>query len=72
MYLKSEGCASNLFDPMRAYTFKQYCAEEGLPYARLGDEYTAPRVSQHIASSGHHSRFGGPAPRTHLQDCEDF
>jgi len=36
MYLKSEGCASNLFDPMRAYTFRQYCAERGLPYARFG------------------------------------
>ena len=24
MYLKSEGCASNLFDPMRAYTLKTY------------------------------------------------
>jgi len=25
MFLKSEGCASNLFDPMNGYTLKQYC-----------------------------------------------
>jgi hypothetical protein len=37
-----------------------------------GAEYTARRVSQHIAGSGYRVRFGGPAPRTHLQDCEEF
>ena len=34
MFLKTEGCASNLFDPTGSYTLRQYCAEEGLPYAR--------------------------------------
>jgi hypothetical protein len=34
MFLKTEGCASNLFDPTGSYTLRQYCAEKGLPYAR--------------------------------------
>jgi hypothetical protein len=38
MFLKSEGCASNLFDPTGTFTLRQYCAEEGLPYA----PYAAP------------------------------
>jgi FAD-dependent urate hydroxylase len=38
MFLKSEGCASNLFDPTGAFTLRQYCTEEGLPYAA----YAAP------------------------------
>jgi thioredoxin reductase len=36
MFLKSEGCASNLFDPMGAYTLSQYCSERDLPYAPCG------------------------------------
>jgi hypothetical protein len=35
MFLKSEGCASNLFDPA-GYTLRQYCADEGLRYAQYG------------------------------------
>jgi FAD-dependent urate hydroxylase len=38
MFLKSEGCASNLSDPNGGFTLRQYCAEEGLPYA----PYAAP------------------------------
>src|SRR5260370_35766702 len=38
MFLKSEGWASNLFDPGTGYTLRQYCAELGLPYG----EYEAP------------------------------
>ena len=33
MFLKSEGCASNLSSPSGGYTLKQYCAEGGLHYA---------------------------------------
>jgi lysine/ornithine N-monooxygenase len=36
MFLKSEPCASNLFDPAGSYTLRQYCAEEGQPYAQYG------------------------------------
>ncbi len=38
MFLKSEGCASNLFDPSGVFTLRQYCGEKGLPYA----PYAAP------------------------------
>lgn len=36
MSLKSEGSASNLFDPDGASTLRRYCAEQRLPYADLG------------------------------------
>ena len=31
MFLKSEGCASNLSDPEGSYPLKQYCEDEALP-----------------------------------------
>lgn len=36
MFLKSEGCASSLFDPTGSFTLSDYCAEEKVPYADLG------------------------------------
>ena len=36
MKLKSDGFASNLYDPESAFTLRHYCAEEGLPYADVG------------------------------------
>lgn len=36
MFLKSEGCASNLFDPAGSHTLGQYCADHGLNYAPCG------------------------------------
>jgi thioredoxin reductase len=36
MFLKSEGFASNLFEPSGATTLGQYCAANGLPYADIG------------------------------------
>jgi hypothetical protein len=36
MFLKSEGCASNLFDPTDGYTLRQHCTEAGLRYAQYG------------------------------------
>lgn len=36
MSLKSEGCASSIFDPAGSFTLSRYCAEEDLPYADLG------------------------------------
>jgi hypothetical protein len=36
MFLKSEGNASNLFAPNRAFTLEQFCAAKGLPYAHEG------------------------------------
>jgi cation diffusion facilitator CzcD-associated flavoprotein CzcO len=36
MHLKSEGFASNLYDPKGEFTLASYCAEHNLPYADLG------------------------------------
>ena len=36
MLLKSEGFASNLYDPDDAFTLADYCAETGRPYADVG------------------------------------
>ncbi|MCU1275615.1 MAG: putative oxidoreductase [Bryobacterales bacterium] len=36
MFLKSEGWASNLFDPAGSYSLKQYCTEQRLPYSQYG------------------------------------
>jgi cation diffusion facilitator CzcD-associated flavoprotein CzcO len=35
MYLKSEGCASNLFDPIRTCSLGQFCEEDKLPYGAM-------------------------------------
>jgi hypothetical protein len=32
MYLKSEGCASDLSDPSSSFTLDRYCRDNGLPY----------------------------------------
>ena len=36
MLLKSDGFASNLYDPDSAFTLRHYCAEKNLPYADVG------------------------------------
>jgi cation diffusion facilitator CzcD-associated flavoprotein CzcO len=36
MKLKSDGFASNLYDPESAFTLQHYCAEKNLPYADVG------------------------------------
>jgi thioredoxin reductase len=36
MMLKSDGFASNIYDPGAAFTLKQFCAERGIPYADSG------------------------------------
>ena len=36
MCLKSDGFASNLYDPDGAFTLEEYCREQGLPYQRSG------------------------------------
>lgn len=36
MFLKSEGFASNLFDPDSSFTLRHYCSENGLPYQDIG------------------------------------
>lgn len=36
MFLKSEGCASNLSHPSASCTLEKYCTDQGLPYADSG------------------------------------
>jgi thioredoxin reductase len=36
MHLKSEGFASNLYDPQDRFTLEAYCAERAIPYAHIG------------------------------------
>jgi hypothetical protein len=36
MFLKSEGCASSLYDHGRHHTLSRYCAREGLPFGDYG------------------------------------
>jgi len=36
MMLKSDGFASDIYDPERAFTLRQFCAERGIPYADAG------------------------------------
>jgi cation diffusion facilitator CzcD-associated flavoprotein CzcO len=36
MKLKSDGFASNIYDPDRKFTLKQFCAERGIEYADMG------------------------------------
>ncbi|HEV2395490.1 MAG TPA: NAD(P)-binding domain-containing protein [Candidatus Sulfotelmatobacter sp.] len=36
MCLKSDGFASDLYDPARSFTLKTFCAERGIPYKDMG------------------------------------
>src|SRR5437588_11983143 len=36
MMLKSDGFASNLYDPEDRFTLKQFCAERGIDYSDIG------------------------------------
>jgi hypothetical protein len=36
MFLKSEGFASDIYEPNRRYTLKRFCAQHELPYADVG------------------------------------
>jgi thioredoxin reductase len=47
MFLKSEGCASNLFEPAGEYTLKRYCAERGVPYAGYGTPVSLETFAQY-------------------------
>ncbi len=36
MHLKSEGFASDLYDPDASFTLRDYCEEKNLPYSDIG------------------------------------
>jgi cation diffusion facilitator CzcD-associated flavoprotein CzcO len=50
MFLKSEGCASNLSDPTARYTLARYCAERGVPYGERGAPVSLEVFSQYALS----------------------
>lgn len=58
--LKSEGFASSLYDPHGAFTLKDYCAENRLPYADIG---LPVRIEQFIA-------YGLEFQRRYVPDLE--
>ncbi len=37
MMLKSDGFASNIYDPNAKFTLKDFCAERGIEYAHMGN-----------------------------------
>jgi L-lysine 6-monooxygenase/L-ornithine 5-monooxygenase len=45
MLLKSDGFATCIYDPGRAFTFDRYCRDRNIPYADLG---IAPRIEDFI------------------------
>jgi hypothetical protein len=50
MLLKSEGCASNLFDPAGGHTLREYCTEKGLPYSHYGAPVSLEAFTQYALS----------------------
>jgi thioredoxin reductase len=50
MLLKSESCASSLFDPTGYYTLAQYCADEGILYPEYGTPVTRELFGQYALS----------------------
>ena len=50
MFLKSEGWASNLFDPATGYTLRQYCTEQEIPYGQYGSPVSLEVFKQYALS----------------------
>jgi lysine/ornithine N-monooxygenase len=50
MLLKSEGCASSLFDPTGHYTLSQYCSDKGLTYPEYGTPVSRDLFAQYALS----------------------
>ena len=48
MFLKSDGFASNIYDPKGEFTLKQYCAERGINYADLGSPVALEAFTKYI------------------------
>ena len=50
MLLKSESCASSLYDPAGYYSLAQYCADERLPYPDYGKPVSRELFAQYALS----------------------
>ena len=62
MHLKSEGFASNLYDPEGKFTLEAYCAEHAIPYADIG---LPVAIETFIA-------YGREFQRRYVPDLEDL
>jgi thioredoxin reductase len=47
MMLKSDGFASNIYDPEKRFTLKQFCADRNIPYADMGLPVTLDTFSKY-------------------------
>src|SRR6202021_3804892 len=47
MMLKSDGFASNIYDPENRFTLKQFCADRNIPYADMGLPVTLDTFSKY-------------------------
>jgi cation diffusion facilitator CzcD-associated flavoprotein CzcO len=50
MFLKSESCASSLYDPTGLYTLAQYCAEKKLTYPEYGTPVSRQLFAEYAVS----------------------
>jgi len=50
MFLKSEGCASSLPDPMSSHTLARYCSNEGRPYSDYGTPVSRETFAEYAVS----------------------
>ena len=50
MYLKSEGCASSLYDPTGNHTLAQYCKETDLSYSEYGSPISRDLLARYAVS----------------------
>jgi cation diffusion facilitator CzcD-associated flavoprotein CzcO len=50
MLLKSESCASSLFDPKGDYSLRRYCSREGIPYPEYGTPVSRELFAQYAIS----------------------
>jgi len=50
MFLKSESCASSLYDPTGLHTLERYCAEKELPFPEYGTPVSRELFAQYAVS----------------------
>jgi pyridine nucleotide-disulfide oxidoreductase len=50
MFLKSESCASSLYDPAGKFTFARYCSDKGVPYPEYGTPVSREVFAQYAIS----------------------
>ena len=67
MMLKSDGFASNIYDPESAFTLGQFCAERGIEYADTGIPVSLETFTEYglaFRDPDRHSRSCRPRPKS--------